>query len=374
MSRRQGVRPAAGLAGRASARPRGADEPLVSIVIINHNYGRFLRDAVDSALAQDHGAVEVVVVDDGSTDGSGAVLDALPAGIVQVRQRQCGHVRALNAGFAACGGQIVMFLDADDVLYSGCVTTALAAWRPGCVKLQYRLDTIDAEGRDLHLQFPAYSHTLDPREIRARALRHGFYPWPVSSGNAFSRAYLDQVLPIDADTIFKSPDGFLNKMAPLFGDVLTLGEVLGGYRVHGRNAWAHSAASAALPDYARTVRFDAVLHRAFVERAAALGHAVGPYERMAVLAWLEMRFLSLRHARTHHPIAGDTVPGVLRHGLRAARLAPDTTAAGRVLWSAWFVALATCPKPLLARLVRAGRSQSGRSRLARLAVAWSRRS
>lgn len=373
MTRQQGVRPATSQRGGACARPHSTVEPLVSVVVINHNYGRFLREAVDSALAQDHDAVEIVVVDDGSTDGSGAVLDALPTGIIQVRQAQCGHVRALNAGFAACAGQIVIFLDADDVLYPDCVTKVLAAWRPGCIKVQYRLDTIDAGGRDLHLQFPAYAGNLDTREIRARALRSGYYPWPVSSGNAFSRAYLEQVLPIDAGVIFKSPDGFMNKMAPLFGDVLTASEVLGGYRVHGRNAWAHSAGSATLPNYARTVRFDAVLHQAFVKRAAAFGHAVGPYERMAVLAWLEMRFLSLRLAKTDHPIAGDTVHGVLRHGLRAVRVAPDTTLAGRVLWSVWFLALATCPKPLLARVVRMGRSQSRRSRLARLAVSWSRR-
>lgn len=352
----------------------GVTRTLVSVVVINHNYGRFLNQSIQSALRQSHGSIEVVVVDDGSVDESGTILDTLDAAVVQVRQRQGGHVQALNAGFAACSGDVVVFLDADDVLYPECVATVLESWRDGCAKLQYRLDTIDAQGRDLQLRFPNYPHDLGAGEIRRRALLDGYYPWPVSSGNAFARTYLDCVMPIDSTVIFKSPDGFLNKMAPLYGDVLTTERILGAYRVHGRNAWAHLATSAALPDYARTVRFDAVLHQAFVDQAASRGLKVGPYEAMSVPSWLEMRLLSLRFARARHPIADDSTRRALQQALSAAARAPDATRIGRMLWAAWFIALAVLPKRLLATCVRLGRSQSRRGALARLAVASSRRS
>ncbi len=346
----------------------------VSVVIINHNYGRFLQHAIDSARGQRGAAVEIVVVDDGSTDESGAILDDMASEIVQVRQSKGGHCRALNAGFAASSGELVIFLDADDMLYAECVGTVLDAWRPGCVKLQYRLDTVDAEGRDLDLPFPTYPRDLGPSAVRQRALRTGSYPWPVSSGNAYARSYLNQVLPVDAETIFKSPDGFLNKMAPLFGDVVTIAAVLAAYRVHGCNAWAYQASSTSLPNYARTVRFDAVLHQSFVDRAAAQGNEIGRYEVMPVPAWLEMRLLCLRLARPEHPLPGDTMSLALRQALRASVIAPDLTVFGRALWCAWFLIISILPKSMLTSVVRSGRSQSRRNVLARIAVSWAKRS
>jgi hypothetical protein len=116
----------------------------------------------------------------------------------------------------------------------------MANWHKGLSKLQYRLDTIDAEGVDQRMPFPDYPPTLTSEEIRRRLLRFGWHPWPVSSGNAFARDFVARLTPICEQRIFKSPDGFLNKMAPLFGPVGVLNEVLGDYRVHGANVWAQS--------------------------------------------------------------------------------------------------------------------------------------
>ena len=89
---------------------------LVSIIINNYNYARFLRAAIDSALGQSYASIEVLVVDDGSTDQSRAIIDSYGDRVKSILKKNGGQASALNAGFAQCQGDIVIFLDADDVL------------------------------------------------------------------------------------------------------------------------------------------------------------------------------------------------------------------------------------------------------------------
>ena len=84
-----------------------------SIVISNYNYGRYLPDAIDSALAQTYADTEVIVVDDGSTDDSRRIIEAYRDRIVAIFKANGGQASALNAGFAASGGEVIVFLDAD---------------------------------------------------------------------------------------------------------------------------------------------------------------------------------------------------------------------------------------------------------------------
>ncbi len=92
-----------------------SDVPLVSVVVNNYNYGRFLREAIDSALNQTYPNVEVVVVDDGSTDGTSEVAGRYPK-VRLVRQENRGLSGARNSGLAVSEGEYVVFLDADDRL------------------------------------------------------------------------------------------------------------------------------------------------------------------------------------------------------------------------------------------------------------------
>ncbi len=95
-----------------------ATEPRVSILVPAYNVEHYVQEALDSALAQEGVAVEVVVIDDGSTDGTARILDAYAAShpdtIVLVRQDNRGLAGARNTGLAHARGEFVGLLDADD--------------------------------------------------------------------------------------------------------------------------------------------------------------------------------------------------------------------------------------------------------------------
>jgi glycosyltransferase involved in cell wall biosynthesis len=126
----------------------------VSIVIPCYNHARFLPEAIQSALAQVHDDIEVIVVDDGSTDESAEVADGL--GVRVVRQENQGLSRARNAGLAVSTGGVVIFLDADDRLRPDAARTGLAALTrvPAAMLAVGRCQLVDEQGAPLATDQP----------------------------------------------------------------------------------------------------------------------------------------------------------------------------------------------------------------------------
>ena len=90
-------------------------EPLVSVIIPNYNYARYLPQALDSVLAQTYPHVEIIVVDDGSTDETALVLCEYNERIRSFQHQREGVSVARNRGVQESHGQLIAFLDADDV-------------------------------------------------------------------------------------------------------------------------------------------------------------------------------------------------------------------------------------------------------------------
>jgi glycosyltransferase involved in cell wall biosynthesis len=90
------------------------ENPLVSVIIPVYNGERFLAEAIDSVAAQTYRPIEIILVDDGSTDGSQAIAKSYP-GVHYIHQENQGLAAALNHGVKLAGGDFLAFLDADDV-------------------------------------------------------------------------------------------------------------------------------------------------------------------------------------------------------------------------------------------------------------------
>ena len=90
-------------------------KPLVSVILPTYNRGWILKEAIDSVLSQDFEDFELIVVDDGSTDNTKSILDEYAGDIIALRQDNRGVSAARNAGIAFSTGELVAFLDSDDV-------------------------------------------------------------------------------------------------------------------------------------------------------------------------------------------------------------------------------------------------------------------
>src|SRR5690606_11487333 len=89
--------------------------PLISVIIANYNYGRYLAETIESVLAQTYPNVEIIFIDDGSTDNSLEVAQQYP--ITILAQENQGVSAARNNAAQYARGEYVLFLDSDDLLY-----------------------------------------------------------------------------------------------------------------------------------------------------------------------------------------------------------------------------------------------------------------
>ena len=99
---------------------------LMSIVVPCYNQAHFLPDALESVLAQSYPHIEVIVVDDGSTDNTAAVVSRYPT-VGYIRQENAGAAAARNTGLRMTNGDMLTFLDADDTLASHAVAVGVEA-------------------------------------------------------------------------------------------------------------------------------------------------------------------------------------------------------------------------------------------------------
>ena len=126
-------------------------KPLVSAIIPNYNYSRYICEAVESALNQTYKNVEVIVVDDGSSDDSLKVLSGYGDRIKVISQKNAGVAMARNNGVEVSTGEYVAFLDADDVWLPDKVEKQVDRFlaEPALGLVHVGVQDISAEGNDL---------------------------------------------------------------------------------------------------------------------------------------------------------------------------------------------------------------------------------
>lgn len=360
------------LTGTANSPPSSdaAGAPLVvSIVINNFNYRRFLQQSIDSALAQTYPHVEVVVADDASTDGSPDLIRTYGDRITAVLQpHNGGQGAAMNAGFAASRGELVIFLDADDYLYPDAAQAVADAYQSDAALIQYRMHLVGEAGDVIDL-YPSADIQFDHGDVRRKLLDTGRFQGTVTSGQAFLRKALASVFPIPVETFRISADGYLLSAVPFYGDVLALENVLGAYRLHGKNLWSGGTGAAS---FRRSLLHDKARLREVLSRARAHGLVTPRQPELRDYQHLSMRLGSLALEPAQHPFPEDSR---LLLGLRGVWATPRAALSpqARLLTGCWFLLIGITPVAGWARvLVRWRYEPASRPQRLRRLVRWLR--
>jgi glycosyltransferase involved in cell wall biosynthesis len=324
----------------------------IDIVINNHNYCAYLADAIESARRQTHERVNVVVVDDGSTDDSRRVLREHGDGLNVLLKENGGQASALNAGLEHCDGDGVIFLDSDDTLRPDAAARVARAFAadPAVSKVQFRMEVIDAAGRHSGTIKPPRHLPLPEGDLRRAELAYPFdLVWLATSGNAFRTEALRRILPIPEDSYpVCGADWYLVHLTTLLGRVVSLDSVGSDYRVHGANSYEPREASLDLAQLRQSIGFAEVTSAHLLALAAELGL---PHPRKILsVADLANRLISLKLEPSRHPISGDDVPSLLRDAAGAIRRRDNVTVTMKLAFAAWFAAMAVSPRRLSARL------------------------
>lgn len=213
-------------------------EPLVSILINNYNYGRYLRACIASALEQSYRPVEVVVVDDGSTDDSVAIIRSYGTAVVAVCRENGGQASAFNAGFAASRGDIVCLLDSDDLFLPDKARTIvdLLSFQAEAGWCFHDLQPIDETGEFRDATQPSSGMLFC--DFRSELVR-GRLPYtpPATSGLCFRRSLLSRVLPMPESAGITLHDNYVKFAALSLAPGITTAVRLACQRHHGANAY-----------------------------------------------------------------------------------------------------------------------------------------
>ena len=222
------------------------ENPLVSVLVTNHNYANYVGEAIQSILAQTYTDFEVIICDDGSTDESCAVIETWckkDGRVRLMRQFNQGQGTALNSAFSAAKGDVIVLLDGDDMALERRLELIVQAFRrrPEAGMVTHALKILDSQGQQSG-QDP--EEPLDEGWL-APALLQGPEPvFPPTSGLALRAEVARRVFPLPCQLIPAAHwDWVVREAAAFLAPVAALSEAPGVYRLHGHNFFGHSRLS-----------------------------------------------------------------------------------------------------------------------------------
>jgi glycosyltransferase involved in cell wall biosynthesis len=214
----------------ATSTPRPPDPPTVSVVIPAFNAEHYLAEAIDSVLAQTGAPLECIVVDDGSNDGTRRIAEAYGGKVRCLSRPNQGVSAARNAGIEAARGELIAFLDADDVWVPDKLErqTRLFCEVPGLVFSYGGIELVDARLAPLGSPIPA----VPPPEAvhRTLMLRPGGFGLAITG--LIRREVLEALGGFDP-RLSTSADGDLALRLVNAGEGRAIEDVMARYRHHG---------------------------------------------------------------------------------------------------------------------------------------------
>lgn len=212
--------------------------PLVSVIIPAYNSEPFIRQALESVFKQTYPCerTEIIVVDDGSTDETFDVMKEYREKILYVRQENKGIASARNKGITMAKGEIITFLDADDIWHEERLQKVVEKFRekPQAGMVYHPIELIDGKGVIIHKNF--YKVFVYGEGLR------GWVANEIASGKifcggssfAFRKVVIDWVYPIPED-IRRGVDYYMAALSSCFAETEYIPYILGKYRFHGSN-------------------------------------------------------------------------------------------------------------------------------------------
>jgi glycosyltransferase involved in cell wall biosynthesis len=215
-------------------------KPLITALVDTYNHERYIEQAIVSVLEQDFPAaeMEIVVVDDGSTDRTPEIVGKFAPQVRLLRKKNGGQASAFNAGIPESHGQFVALLDGDDW------------WAKG--KLTAVLDTLERNPEDAAVGHGYYEVQEATKEVRVcapeetkffnlatpEAAREALHSWRflLPSALTMRRKVLEQVMPIPEVLVFSADGPF--QVASMAAGVRVLQEPLFYYRLHADNLYS----------------------------------------------------------------------------------------------------------------------------------------
>ncbi len=326
--------------------------PLASIIVVNYNYAEYLGDAIKSALDQTYPNVEVIVVDDGSTDDSRKVIARYDRSIQTILKENGGQASGFNAGFAVSTGDIVVFLDSDDMLACDAIENAVTAFElyPDATKIQFRALIVDQHGNPTGEISPPLQYLLPSGDLRDRPATVQNYQRPTGGMIAFSRTALMKILPAPEVEYRQQVDDYIARGISMLGPFTSSDEQFSYYRMHGLN---HSRRYQLDLDHIREyIRRTVAGHKYQLKNAEMVSFTGLPKSALnlidLVLLW--HRMISWKLEPQNHPLPKESVVRLCWLGYQATWTYRDISRKQQLMYLSWFTGMAIAPRTVAAKL------------------------
>jgi hypothetical protein len=311
----------------------------LSVIIANHNYADFVGAAIESALAIDWPHKEVIVVDDASTDDSKSIIEGFGSKVAAYFRPKSHQLGAHSFGFEQSTGEIIIFLDSDDLLEPEVMQEIAKVWRPGVSKIQFRMNLINTAGIQLGSAIPQFPRRDHPEKLRRAFLRTMAYTTPPGSGNAYSRQFVHEVIAL-SPSIPQSDAVFLT-LAPILGDVVTIRKPLARYRLHDTSYSAMPSLDAS--KLRERLHQDIEKARLFTTVCRQLRLAAPLDPLRYSLNHLQYRLASYLVDPSAHPFPEDSMSGLVYRLASSANTSSHMRLRDRTILVAWSIACVLAP-------------------------------
>ncbi|MER3490975.1 MAG: glycosyl transferase family 2 [Mastigocladus sp. ERB_26_2] len=221
------------------------DNPLVSVLVANYNYDRYISETLESVLSQTYQNFEIIVCDDGSTDNSCEVIKTYvekDSRIKLIRQQNKKVAAALNTAYQKSQGQIICILDADDVWMPNKLQKVLEAFKsnPECGFVIHNVIQIDEHGN--FIKSTPMLDGLASGWMAEYALENGGFVDKIPPASALSlrREITSLIFPLN-EAMVRNTDSLIYRLTPLITVIGSVPEVLSQFRLHSINLTSNSS-------------------------------------------------------------------------------------------------------------------------------------